>query len=101
MKVSGFIMAFYLLLLAAIPCRDNEECKTLTKTEATSGHNEHEEEEDCTPFCVCACCPSPVHVSDLAVENFSVAAFSSKPFLINSSVKSFISHSIWQPPRGV
>jgi hypothetical protein len=101
MKFSAFIIAFYLLLLAAMPCNDNEECENQAKTEQAS-HTDHEDEEEgCTPFCVCACCPTHVYVSDLSNGNLSIPIFSVISSEINTEINSFISHTIWQPPRTV
>ena len=101
MKIFTFIMTFYLLLLAAMPCSDNEECESQVMTEQTN-HSEHEDEEEgCTPFCVCACCPTHIYVSDLLTENLPIPVFSILSSEINTEIRSFISHAIWQPPRTV
>ena len=94
-------MALYLLLLAAMPCSDSEECENGIMTEQAS-HNGHEDDEEgCTPFCICACCPTHVYVSDLLTDNFCTPAFSVSRSEINTEIRSFISHAIWQPPRTV
>ena len=101
MKVSGLIMAFYILLLAAMPCRDSKECESLTKVEQAN-HNDHDDEkEGCTPFCICACCPTQVYFTDLTVDNFTPLTFSEFSCEINAEIRSFISHAIWQPPKTV
>lgn len=101
MKIFTFIMAFYLLLLAAMPCSDSEECESQVMA-AQTNHSEHEDEaEGCTPFCICACCPTHVYVSDLLSENFPTPVFSALSSEINTEIRSFISHAIWQPPRTV
>lgn len=100
MKFSGIIIAFYLLVLAAMPCSDTKECENLPYSEASSNHADHEDEEEgCTPFCICVCCPASVYISDLTVENVFPLNFASSSCEISSSIYSFISHSIWQPPR--
>jgi hypothetical protein len=103
MKIPGLIMAFYLLLLAAMPCSDSEECEIQAKTTEQTNHNGHEDEEEegCTPFCICACCPTHIYVSDLLTDNFCTPAFSVSSSEIKTEIRSFISHAIWQPPRSV
>ena len=94
-------MAFYLLLLAAIPCSDSEECENDLIT-AQSNHSEHEGEvEGCTPFCICACCPTHIYVANLLTENLPTLVFSISPSETKTEIRSFISHAIWQPPRTV
>jgi hypothetical protein len=101
MKVSGFLMAIYLLMLSLIPCRDSKECESQIGVEQAD-HNGHEDgQKGCTPFCICACCPTQVYVTGLTVDNFTSLVFSEFSSEINAEIRSFISHAIWQPPRTV
>ena len=101
MKIFTFIMAFYLLLLAAMPCSDNEECESQVMAEQVN-HSEHEDEEDgCTPFCICASCPTHIYVSDLTINNFTSFIFSASSSEIKAEIRSYILQAIWQPPRTV
>ena len=100
-KIPGIILTFYILLLAAMPCRDARECESKAKMEQANHNGNDDEKENCTPFCICACCPTQIYITDLAVDNFTPLIFSEFSCEINSEIRSFISHSIWQPPRTV
>ncbi len=102
MKLVVYLLSFYLLLLPLVPCGDNDECNEDAKQELTtsSNHKNHpEDDEACTPFCYCSCCPAsvfipqflsePVVVSNLAVTNPSFPI----------SLYSFDFSAIWQPPK--
>lgn len=103
-KVLTLIFSFYLLALAVMPCSDKDNCQYQSadqSTFATTDHSDHDSDtENCSPFCMCACCgqffSSPfshyslsLHVP-VSLEKFPVykASFVSEVYL-----------SIWQPPK--
>jgi hypothetical protein len=91
------------LLLSALPCADDD---TASASPATIGivKNGSEEQdhhtEQCTPFCICACCHFPVNAIQ---QNTATNTFS--PSLIehatayHSSAYSAVYFDFWQPPR--
>ena len=96
MKWIPFILCIYILALSIIPCTDGTTDACKEKIE----HHDHSEDEDdgCTPFCVCSCCGSLFTFSDI-VSYFS---FNSK---ISEKIDSYSSHyfssyleEIWHPP---
>ena len=91
----------YILVLSLAPCGDSVECGERNKTEKSHNNHKHEN-ENCTPFCICACCGQPV-ASNI---NYPVAQTVSKPEIFNKSIaiynQTFISQfnaNIWQPPK--
>ena len=96
------LLSVYLLALMALPCNDDHS-HTLISTEdqfAQTG-NHYNDTDACSPFCVCACCTTPIMVQQ-------IISFESAPFiaLYNRNVNSFYTPvtssyfgSIWQPPQ--
>jgi len=62
MKFFACILSVYILFLSAIPCVDRPEDHSLQRIEVTQNHPEsHQHNTDqCSPFCTCECCVSPV-----------------------------------------
>jgi hypothetical protein len=56
MKIITYILALTILGLSVYPCSDGLDCDE--EQEATSHNHSEDEEDDCPPFCVCACCGS-------------------------------------------
>ena len=101
MKFFTIIFSIYILVLSLAPCSDSVECDEGNKTEQSHNNHKHEN-ENCTPFCICACCGQPV-ASNI---NYPVAQTVSKPEIFNKSIsiynQTFISQfnaNIWQPPK--
>ncbi len=99
------VFATYLLFLSALPCADKNDCNEIAKTEIqkSTNHQKHNNEnENCSPFCICACCG--VSVTQINPTDFTVE-------LVNyfTSKNNFISYkftyssinfcNIWQPPK--
>lgn len=102
-KVKFFTVIFsiYILLLSIAPCGDSIECDERNQTEKS--HNDHKHEnENCTPFCICACCGQPVtsKINYPAVQTVSKPDIFNKNIAINDQTfNSQFSASIWQPPK--
>ncbi len=101
MKFFTIIFSIYILVLSLAPCGDNVECGEHNKTEKSHNNHKHEN-ENCTPFCICACCGQPV----TSKINYPVAQTILKPENFNNSkaiyTQTFISQfsaTIWQPPK--
>ena len=56
MKIIAYILALTILGLSVYPCSGGLDCDE--EQEATSHNHSEDEEDDCPPFCVCACCGS-------------------------------------------
>jgi hypothetical protein len=101
-KPFSLIINFYILLLPLFPCADTEECDEKAKMElvSTTEHTQHQDEEEaCTPFCFCACCPASVFTET------GLPCFASPSGILLagdkyiSSFYSFDFSVIWQPPK--
>jgi hypothetical protein len=105
MKMFTFFMAFYILVLSAIPCSDmHNECRdTNTKTELTQNHDHQQDQDDnCSPFCICSCCNANATVFNLSPFQIKAPTFfpaSQKVTLRNFSFVSNYFGNIWQPPK--
>jgi hypothetical protein len=102
MKLFAYIFSFYILLLTAIPCVDHPEDQSVKKSEIaqSSAENHQNHSDQCSPFCTCDCCVSPViHQDSIArIDNFSILPGSFSPEY-SSVVFSCPLSSIWQPPQ--
>ncbi|MFZ6011664.1 MAG: DUF6660 family protein [Bacteroidota bacterium] len=105
MKVIRFIFALYVLFLAVYPCSDSNTCVDEQKAGvaliASDDHAHTSNEQDsCTPFCICSCCAAHIQLHKAADISFALlihntqltTLYQEKP-LLNTS------NSIWQPPR--
>jgi hypothetical protein len=88
-----------------MPCSDNDDCKyehkEKTSNFATTDHSDHDSDtENCSPFCMCACCGQSFSNSFV---NFSLSLNSpvslEKFPIYNASFVSEVYLSIWQPPK--
>jgi len=102
MKFIACILSFYIMVLLAIPCADHQKDHVLQKKEMASAahHDKDHMGDQCSPFCTCDCCVSPIIYQDYTVilDSFAIlmGSYSSEnPF---DSV-TFYSGSIWQPPQ--
>ncbi|MBC7938093.1 MAG: hypothetical protein H7Y86_22315 [Rhizobacter sp.] len=92
-----------MLLLSCMPCGDSSDCSVEEKVSVVlndSDHQDHEDEENCTPFCVCACCAAPVFQAQAVI---AIKKFSQQIVLNIYPEEKFFSASfgnIWQPPKG-
>lgn len=105
MKSALYILAFYTLLLACIPCQDEVftriDQNPVSVVDAGVDHPPHGSADLCSPFCICTCCAGmdiPVLITSLPER--PTACFTKKPdSLYLSAVPSGGSSSVWQPPR--
>lgn len=104
MKYLAVVLSFYLLALAVMPCDEQGDCysqETDHSALVDFGHSDHEEDTDnCSPFCICACCGHSVTVPDFSVSLPSLIPFPSKNLSVYAAV--FISgglFQIWHPPK--
>lgn len=103
MKIFGYILAFLVLALSCLPCADKDmsiDAKNVKHELVKKVNNpENGEEDNCSPFCQCACCPgfsiiNPLVASDLSIDHLN------KHFPAPISSKQIgIPLPIWQPPQ--
>ena len=95
-----------MITLSVLPCNDSVECDDFTKTtiSQTDKHDNHSHEtEQCTPFCVCACCG--VHAFQIQApfipskENIFVFDNEKLKTVYSFFYTQNISSKIWQPPK--
>jgi hypothetical protein len=99
MKIAGFILSFYLILLAAVPCCAFDDCPD-DKTEMAA---EHESGDDdcgtCSPFFSCEGCAT-------ATIAFQPVPLTIEPVTTSSVFTTYIQialpkvdYDFWQPPK--
>ena len=106
MKIFSYILSIYLVVLSCLPCADVEASNfthNLSTIETNSDNHSHDQENDaCSPFCICNCCGQSV-LSYLPTVVFNFQTSIEEIETLNSFYKS-ISYSnfygsIWQPPQ--
>ncbi len=97
-------MAIYFTALSIMPCTDGiSQIETHTSSEVSVSDNHHDhshnEEDGCTPFCVCACCgtivvmPSIFQIGMRRIDLTSTYQFS---YTFDYSFD--YNEGIWHPP---
>jgi MoaA/NifB/PqqE/SkfB family radical SAM enzyme len=99
MKICGYILAFYIILLAAVPCCVIDNCRD-DKTEQAAGHEKSDEDcGNCSPFFSCEGCGT----ATVAYEpfEFELAALKVLPVYAGYKQSSLPEAHLefWQPPR--
>ena len=103
-KVFTLIFSFYILALSCMPCSDKDDCNYMSadqSTFATTDHSDHDSDtENCSPFCMCACCGQSFSSSFASYSLALHVPVSLDKFPIyNASFVSEVYLSIWQPPK--
>jgi hypothetical protein len=100
-KFFSILLTLYTLSLSLMPCADGYACSDEVAESAQAACTEHsdEEEEDfCSPFCVCACCAQSVWAPYLVYET-KVIASPQQGFAYELPDFASQIQSIWQPPK--
>ncbi|HMV08088.1 MAG TPA: hypothetical protein PK325_01335 [Cyclobacteriaceae bacterium] len=103
MKIRALVFTLYLLALALYPCSDAETCAddsdSRAKVELASHDHSQDESDQCTPFCICACCSATIRLT--VSEVLLPATFHNTTHTIPYAEGHLLSniHAIWQPPR--
>jgi hypothetical protein len=99
MKLFGYLLAFYIITLSAVPCCSFDNCSE-DKTEQNSNHKQGDDDcGNCSPFFTCAGCTGfAFTIEPLLIQSSS--SISSKIFTgyIESSTPD-IYYDFWQPPK--
>lgn len=104
MKIISYILSVYLLVLSLVPCSDSmvfihSECEANTElVDSNKNHSDHEHEDLCTPFCICACCGS-VAAMPTILDYIGIFTKISTPCIYISLTIFFdYSKGLWHPP---
>jgi hypothetical protein len=102
MKFFATILSVYILFLVAIPCVDQPEDHTVQKMQNTQSpaDNHQHDGDQCSPFCTCDCCVSPILRQNFIVslDSFSILLGCFSPEYSSAFVSCYTG-SIWQPPQ--
>lgn len=103
MRLVACILSFYIVVLTAIPCIDRPGDNHLQKTEIGDNANnshQHSDGDQCSPFCTCNCCATPVIQQESIIQFDSTTLF--QEYTVSEYISVFTSDylsSIWQPPQ--
>lgn len=104
MRILAFILSLYFTALSIVPCADgmpsssNHSSIEASMDEHDYNHSDHP--DNCTPFCVCACCGSIVTFPIVQSTATTKSAISTKCLFHYTFYYSFnFSEGIWHPPN--
>lgn len=103
MKFVALIMAFLVLALSVMPCADAgtalNDSKAKSDITKTTDRQDHNDADDCSPFCHCSCC------AGFSINHFFTSIALIAPH-INIPTGRFLQTDaieivlpIWQPPQ--
>jgi hypothetical protein len=99
MKFCGYILAFYLILLAAIPCCAVDNCPD-DKTGQTANHENGDEDcGTCSPFFSCEGCATASIVYEPVQFDFTATITSAVYTLYQQTSLPEADLDFWQPPK--
>jgi len=97
-KLLYLLLALYLTILAGYPCSDADE----RANDGMAFHMQHAQPgaDQCSPFCICACCATSVQLTADAIL-LTVAPRHNSKFITPYLDKHLIHNQtpVWQPPR--
>ena len=99
MKFTGFILAFYLILLSAVPCCSFDDCPD-DKTELATNHENGDEDcGNCSPFFSCeGCAMATIVYHPVQFEFSSLQASPVYSTYLQLSLPQ-VDYDFWQPPK--
>jgi len=100
-KLFTILFSMYVLALSFAPCADELECNEIYPTESSHSKHTHEK-ENCTPFCICACCGQHVvnKFNYFTPQNkIKTAVIEEYKVIVNQTFISQFNANIWQPPK--
>jgi hypothetical protein len=99
MKLLSYILAFYLVLLSAVPCCAFDKCGNEEKEQQGSHQKDDTDCGNCSPFFSCeGCAPATIAGEPLSVEIPAIQIPSVYTSYIEASLPR-IDYEFWQPPR--
>lgn len=102
MKIFSFIMAFIILALSCLPCKDGAKAisvKGKTEIKVPANKPQHSDADDCSPFCICSCCGIHTSNSNLFGIQHLTVEYSTERELYPQTPLYDISLPVWQPPQ--
>lgn len=104
MRIIAVILSFYLLFLNTISCDDVEfdlldSDSVVSLITAQEDDHTHNQEDDCSPFCICNCCHTAcfiVYPPQITAELFSYQNFN---FYYPEKYLSQDSNNLFRPPK--
>jgi hypothetical protein len=107
MKLICFLFSIYLVSLSLLPCNDIDDCTSFAKTELHKNHTSEKksdfQNDQCTPFCSCACCgihgfQFQKHIfTEEKNINFAETKRQNNFYAFNTYKAIYL--GIWQPPK--
>lgn len=99
MKVYGYTLAFYLILLSAVPCCVVDYCPE-DKTEQTAEHDKEDDDcGNCSPFFSCeGCVTASISYLSVQLEIASLKEPAVYAVYIQTALPDF-NYDFWQPPK--
>jgi hypothetical protein len=102
-KWTSTILSIVFLLLSCLPCADKEGSGSL-QTVVEKSSSEHNQDNDaCSPFCICNCCSSQVFTFDNTICTLDFIVIEK---IVENKIPEYKSvfasnffGSIWQPPQ--
>ena len=102
MKVLSILLSFYVLYMVSLPCVDEVINCNKILSEISTGHNNHHDTnhaDECSPFCVCACCSVSVDLTAFVFDTNPVRHIQSQLIPCYKESLSYFFPPIWQPPK--
>lgn len=99
MKLLSYILAFYLILLAAVPCCAFDSCPDDKTAQATDHEKGDKDCGNCSPFFSCeACATATIAFEPLQIKISAILASSVYSIYIQQQLPD-IDYDFWQPPK--
>ncbi|MFZ4455807.1 MAG: DUF6660 family protein [Bacteroidales bacterium] len=98
-RALAILLSLFVMVLSAIPCIDAPG-HSLTKTELQTEHSQHPEgQDDCSPFCTCVCCATPVVQATTFIYLNDLQLMQEYSSVHRTDFQSSLYSAIWQPPK--
>jgi hypothetical protein len=98
MKIAGYILAFYLVLLSAVPCCAIDNCPD-DPTEINSAQGEEEDCGTCSPFFSCEGCAAATIAFEAGTLGIPAIKVSPVYAAYLQITLPHVVYDFWQPPR--
>ncbi len=101
MKKLGSILSLYILLLAFMPCMDDEiNCRMHREMKMEQANNSQQNDIDlCSPFCPCNCCGSVMENQNTSFDITHFEFVSAIQVELLTPLTLSPSAAVWQPPE--
>jgi len=104
MRIAAFILLVFITAMAIMPCADtfddaNPLQESYTHFEDQSHDHSENEEDGCTPFCICQCCGTSITIPSFdTTEEMKQSVLASSIFHYSSMYSLDYSKGVWHPP---